>query len=49
MTDDIVEGQRIPGVSDRRARRFRIFSFDFDSRAMDHQDSPIKEWSEEVR
>ncbi|MBN8842575.1 MAG: hypothetical protein J0H88_04930 [Sphingomonadales bacterium] len=49
MSDDIVGSQRVPGVSDRGARRFRIFSFDFDSRAMDLQDAPREEWSEETR
>lgn len=49
MSDDGIVGQRVPGVSDRGVRRFRIFSFDFDSRPRDLQDAPGKGRSEEAR
>lgn len=49
MSEDDVVGQRVPGVSDRGVRRFRIFSFDFDSRPRDLLDAPGGSWSEEAR
>lgn len=41
--------QRVPGVSDRDVRRFRIFSFDFDSRPRDLLEAPGETWSDEAR
>lgn len=49
MSEGEVAAQRIPGVSDRGVRRFRIFSFDFDSRPRDLLETPGEDWSEEAR
>jgi hypothetical protein len=49
MSEDEVAPQRIPGVSDRGVRRFRIFSFDFDSRPRDLLETPGEGWNEEAR
>lgn len=49
MSESKMDADRIPGVSDRGARRFRIFSFDFDSRPRDLLEIPGEDWSEDAR
>lgn len=40
---------RIPGISDREVRRFRVFCFDFDARANILADEPKESWSQEAK
>lgn len=49
MSEGEVAAQRILGVSDRGVRRFRIFSFDFDSRPRDLLETPSEDWSQEAQ
>lgn len=49
ISDGANAGQRVAGVSDRGARRYRIFSFDFDSRPRDLLETPNDAWGEEAR
>ncbi|WP_156465793.1 hypothetical protein [Methylobacterium sp. Leaf106] len=49
MSGNEVDGQRVPGVSDRGVRRHRIFNFDFDSRPSHLVATPGENWSEEAR
>jgi len=49
MVDAIGKKKRILGVSDREVRRYRIFSFDFDSTPRDLTETPGEDWSEEAK
>ncbi|WP_052129569.1 hypothetical protein [Sphingomonas sp. 35-24ZXX] len=49
MVDANENNARIPGVSDREVRRYRIFSFDFDSTPRDLTETPGEDWSEEAK
>ena len=48
---DATEGEAkpIPGFGDREVRRYRIFSFDFDSRPQTLTEAPTDQWDSEAR